>query len=270
MRKLIIANWKMNPRTKKQAVRLAKRIVTAIPKSGKVEIVIAPPFVFLESVTKVLQPKTYNLKPALGAQDVFWESLPAGGGAYTGEVSSSQLKSLGVKYVITGHSERRALGETDEIVNKKVKATFGAGLKVILCVGEPLSVRKRGITAAKRFVRNQLLRNLRGTKTYNLEPKTLVIAYEPIWAISSVGGGKSDTPEDAVVMVKFIRSFLNSKFPGRAGKIHNSKILYGGSVNAKNASRFLNKTEINGALVGRASLRAGEFIKIVRAAQIRS
>lgn len=256
MKKIIIANWKLNPSTVREAERLAKGIVAAIPESGKVEIVIAPPFVFLESVAKVLRPKPSTLNPNLGAQDVFWKD----GGAYTGEVSSPQLKSLGVKYVIVGHSERRALGETDEIVNKKVKAALTAGLKVILCVGEPPAVRRRGPAAAKRFVRQQLSKNLYGIKSKLLDTNQLIVTYEPIWAISSVSGGKSDTPEDALKMIQFIK---------RALKIRNKlevRVLYGGSVDAKNAKGFLRHNEIGGALVGGASLKAEEFVKIVRIA----
>ena len=242
----------MNPASEKEAERLARQIDGEIPRG--VEVVIAPPFPFLSPLNQVMK------KAKLGAQDVFWENPSAGGGAYTGEVSSSQLKSLGVKYVIVGHSERRALGETENQVNKKVIAVLTAGLKVILCVGEPPAVRRRGLAAAKRFVKQQLSKNLYGIKSYLLNTNRLIVTYEPIWAISSVSGGKSDTPEDAVRMIQFIKRVLKARVKPEAG------ILYGGSVDAKNAEGFLKHDEIGGALVGGASLKQLEFRKIVRIA----
>lgn len=248
MKKIIIANWKMNPTTERQAINLAKA-------SDYKNVVITPPFPFLGAISKTLK------RAELGSQDVFWAEK----GAFTGEVSAQQLKNIGVQYVIIGHSERRRyFHETDEMINQKVRAALKANLKVILCVGENKFVRKKGISAAKRFIKNQLQKDLKDL-THNSLPRrqagklitqNLIIAYEPIWA---VGTGKSDQPEDVVEMARFIKKVLDSRF-----KIHDSRVLYGGSVNSKDVESFIKHREIDGALVGRASLRVGEFKKIIK------
>src|ERR1051325_10082969 len=190
-KKLIVANWKMNPASEKEAVRLAK----SIDKSG---VVVAAPFVFLPALSKVLR------RASLGAQDVFWEES----GAYTGEVSSKMLRGMGVKYVIVGHSERRKyLGETDVMINFKIKEALRAGLKVILCVGEVLETRQKGLYAAKNFVEMQLSADLKGIRNRESGIRNVVIAYEPIWAI---GTGKADDAEETTEMSKFIKNILNS------------------------------------------------------------
>jgi triosephosphate isomerase (TIM) len=229
MGKLIVANWKMNPATEAEAVLLAKEV----DLEGAV---ICPPFAFVASVGDVLK------RAKLGAQDVFWE----GSGAYTGEVSAHELKSVGVEYVIVGHSERRAFGETDEVVNKKVRAVLGEGLVPILCVGESREVRDKGIETAKEFIRDQLGACLVGVST------GAVVAYEPIWAISTSRAGEPETPEDAAEMISFIKE-----------QAFGVCTLYGGSVNAENAAGFLSQEAIGGALVGGASLKPGEFTKII-------
>ncbi len=243
---MLVANWKLNPPGVSEAVRLAKMA----DRNG---VVICPPFVFLSRIKKVLR------RAALGAQDVFWEE----GGAYTGEVSPMMLKNLGTKYVIIGHSERRRwLNETDEMVNKKIKAALHVGLKVILCVGEPLAVRRRGLAAAKNFVKSQLLKDLadiQKSKIKNLKLK-IVVTYEPIWAISGGQYGHiTDKPEDVVEMARFIKNFLLVSC-----RLSHVAVLYGGSVNGKNAESFLQYNEIDGALVGGASLKVGEFKKIIK------
>lgn len=242
-KKLIIANWKSNPTSVKEAVKLAKA-------EDEMNVIIAPPFPFLESVGNVIN------RASLGAQDIFWEDV----GSYTGEVSWRHLKNLKVKYVIIGHSERRKnLKETDEMINLKLKAVLQAGLKAVLCVGESAVVRKKGIKEAKKFVKKQLTKDLESLKTINYKLKTnLIIAYEPVWAISTEKGGKPDTPRDAVEMVEFIKEILHSKF-----RIPNSKVLYGGSVNAKNANEFLREKAVDGALVGGTSLHPLEFHKVI-------
>jgi triosephosphate isomerase (TIM) len=249
MSKLLVANWKLNPQTEREAVALAR----AEDAKG---VVICPPFPFLSVVKKAVR------HASLGAQDVFWDGPPAGGGAYTGGVSPVMLKKLGVEYVIIGHSERRALGETDAAVNKKVKAALAVGLKVILCVGEPAPVRKKGIAAAQKFVAKQLKADLAGIKLTSKRANELTIAYEPIWAISTSRSAKSrdnaDTPESVVAMAAFIKNLLHSTF-----YILHSSILYGGSVTSRNVRDFLYYKELNGALVGGASLQAGEFKKII-------
>jgi triosephosphate isomerase len=169
------------------------------------------------------------------------------------------LKNLGAEYVIIGHSERRRLlNETDAMINKKVLAALKAGLKVILCVGEPSRLKgsKRQATRkAKNYVRNQLQEDLKGiTKSYKLKAKSLIIAYEPVWAIGAV---VSDTPEDASEMIKFIKKTLKAK----RYKLK-AKVLYGGSVDGKNIKNFIQLKEIDGVLVGRASLKTAEVKKI--------
>lgn len=248
--KLIIANWKMNPATLNEAVALAR----ATDIDG---LVIAPPFPFLEAVKKEIK------KATLGAQDVADEN-PPGGGPYTGEVSASELKSLGVQYVIVGHSERRRLGETDEMIAKKMKAAVDAGLIPVLCVGETAEEHSTG--RAKEVVSRELKI---GLFLLTLDPKpsmlnAFAIAYEPIWAISTNKNAVADTPEDAANMVVYIRGQL-----GKLGFPPATPVLYGGSVNAANAEGFLNKKEIDGALVGGASLEPDDIKKIVVEAEER-
>jgi len=257
----------MNPGTQKDAIRLFSA-TAKIPHSKNVDVVVCPPFVYLESLSHISASAQGG--PALGGQDVFWEN-PSG--AYTGEVSAAMLKSFGVEYVIIGHSERRRLlGETDAVINKKVLTALAAGLKIILCVGEPsehgLTQTAHGLTRntklAKKSVANQLKKDLAGIRSapnsiFHIPNSSLTIAYEPIWAI---GTGIPDKPEDSNSMAVFIKSFLNSKF-----QIPNSRVLYGGSVNAKNAAAFLDQPKIDGALVGGASLDAKNFKKIIEAAQ---
>ncbi len=223
-------------------------------------LIIAPPTIFLEEVKKNIQ------KAELGSQDLFWEEK----GAFTGEVSASELKSLGVGYAIIGHSERRKLGETDEMVAKKIKAAAGAGLTPILCVGESAAERAAGkteeVVARELKISLSLIgnwepaspRRMRG----ELEIGNLIVAYEPIWAI---GTGTPDTPQDMINMVKYIKKILkefpisNFQFP----------IIYGGSVTSQNAQDFLQHKEIEGVLVGGASLKSEEIKKIVAIARER-
>lgn len=248
--KIVVFNWKMNPPFLRGALRLAKA-------SDAKNVVVAPPFVFLEEVGKILK------KAQLAAQDLFYESPPTGGGAFTGEVSVKELKNLGVKYVIVGHSERRyKFGETDKIIAKKFKAALSGGLMPVLCVGEDLKIRRKGIAAAKKFVKDQLQKDLKEISSLVISRKSLVrnfvIAYEPVWAI---GTGKSDTPQDAVEMIKFIKKLLTTNY-----KLPATKVLYGGSVDGKNIGDFLKYLEIDGALVGGASLKMKEVKGIIRVA----
>ena len=236
--KLLVANWKLNPQIEAEAVRLARA-------SDAKNIVIAPPFPFLVAVGKALKRAT------LGAQDVFWKLH----GAYTGGVSPLMLRALGVRYVIVGHSERRALGETDTMVNKKARAALRAGLAPILCVGEPLAVRRKGLAAAKRFVAHQLRADLRGVSPSSvISHQSSVVAYEPLWAI---GTGRAATPADAAEMAEFIKGLLVKSYKLKVS------VLYGGSVNVRNAGAFLAEPAIDGALVGGASLQAAEFRKMI-------
>lgn len=228
MAKYIIANWKMNPVSAVEAVELVKA-------TDVVGLIISPPFPFLEVIGKTIK------NAALGAQDLFWANST---GAYTGEVSAEELKSMGVKYVIVGHSERRRnLGETDEMVAKKLKAALDAGLMPILCVGESAEERASGKTE------EVISRELRIGLSLLSDDYKLIVAYEPIWAI---GTGTPDTPQNMLNMVKYIG--------GIAG---NLPVIYGGSVTSKNADDFLKHPEIGGVLVGGASLKPEEITKIV-------
>src|SRR3989344_1694926 len=216
MKKILIGNWKMNPTTRLAAVKLAKKVDSP-------GLVIAPPFVFLESVGKVLKRAT------LGAQDVFWNAAQKGGAA-TGEISHTMLKNLGVRYVIIGHSERRhMMGETDAMVNRKTKEALSAGFFTVVCIGEPASVRKRGVHASMQYVRAQIKKNFDGTSRMKNVKKKLTVAYEPIWAI---GTGTPATSRYTNEMVSFIKRML--KVQGLR-----LKVLYGGSVNARNIRNFL-------------------------------
>lgn len=242
MKKLIVANWKMNPQSATEARRLFAAVSRTARRLKNVEIVICPPFPYLYT----LHPTPYTL---LGGQNIFWEQ----GGAYTGEVSPKMLKGLRASYVIIGHSERRQyFGETDEMVNKKVKAALGAGLKVILCVGETLAERKDGRT--RQVLRRQLNKGLSQISNFEFRISKLrdrlAIAYEPVWAI---GTGVAQGPQDANSAAEFIANAIGAKI----------RVLYGGSVNAENIAEYLKMPQINGALVGGASLVLKEFRAIL-------
>jgi triosephosphate isomerase len=235
-KKLIVANWKLHPLSVKEALAIAKA-------SDTKNAVICPPYPFLPAVGKALK------RAALGAQDMFWEES----GPHTGEVSAAMLKAFGVKYVIIGHSERRGLmGEPDWMIQKKIRAAQAAGLRVILCVGEPKAVRKKGIAAAKKYVAKQLKQDLAGVSS------RVIVAYEPIWTI---GTGVADKPKESAEMAWFIKSFCRAKLG-----LPRVAVLYGGSVKPKNARRILVHAEIDGALVGGASVKPKDFRAILKAA----
>jgi triosephosphate isomerase len=281
-KKLIVANWKENPKTPAAAMRLfdaSARAAAKVRTSGKesVEMVICPPSIFLEKIAREALPsklsKTKKLTNlALGAQDVFWED----DGPFTGGVGPKILRTLSVKYVIVGHSERRKwFGETDAMINKKVLRTLADGLHVILCVGEPLAVRKNGIGAAKRYLKAQLICDLKGVfggeggqSKRTAGAGKIIVAYEPIWAI---GSGRNDDPKDAVAIAAFIKETVyafgeRGATKGKANSTAGIKVLYGGSVNSKNVADYVQLEEIDGALVGGASLKADEFGKLMKAA----
>lgn len=241
MRKLLIANWKSNPDDLQSALRLAEHIDGAAAHVSSADIVIAPPFPFLGEIGKSLH------TASLGAQNAFWELQ---GGAYTGEVSLAQLVSLKVRLVIAGHSERRhLLGETDEMVNRKIRAVLKADLTAVLCVGEP-SYEASSLERAKHYVRYQLENGLKDARG-----KNLIIAYEPVWAI----GARNPAQKDYIgAMVAFIQSFLAET------KREDARIIYGGSVDGKDAREIFSVAGICGALVGNASLRAEEFAEIMK------
>lgn len=253
--KLIIANWKMNPQKENEALRLFDSVSKAVLKLKNINLIFCPPFVWLDSISQKFRGfKGKNI--FLGAQDIFWVNPPVGGppagGAFTGEISAGMLKSLGCKYVIVGHSERRwIIGETNQIINKKLTAVLNSDLIPILAVGE-----KNRDQNFLKFLKNQLKESLGDLNSSQI--KKIIFAYEPVWAI---GTGVPDKPKDTIVAVNFIRKFLAERYNGI-----NVSILYGGSVTSKNAGEFLKNSEIDGALVGGASLDAKEFIKILKIA----
>ncbi|MEL7564807.1 MAG: triose-phosphate isomerase [Dehalobacterium sp.] len=246
MRQPIIAgNWKMF-KTPDESVGLVRELKSLLNNS-QVEIVICPPFVDLPGVISNLGDSGIKV----GAQNMHWEKE----GAYTGEVSPLMLTALGCDYVIIGHSERRQFfAETDETVNKKVKAAFAHGLKPIVCVGESLAQREAGITES--LVESQVRKGLEDISLK--EAENLVLAYEPIWAI---GTGKTASAEDAEKVISHIRRVLDDMFgPETGAKV---RIQYGGSVKPDNIKELMEKPNIDGALVGGASLKADSFSKIV-------
>jgi triosephosphate isomerase len=242
--KLIAANWKENPESEGNALRLFRAV--AAVRNGRVKVVICPPYIFLEEIARAYKRLRDKTDLAIGAEDVFWEEK----GPFTSGVGPKMLSSLGVQYVIVGHSERRKwFKETDVMVNKKVKLAVRDGLAVILCVGESLAIRKKGTRAAEAFVKSQLKKDLQNVRQGNI-----IIAYEPIWAI---GTGRSAAPKDAAAMARCIKKTTARSFK-------NIKVLYGGSVDGANARDYVQLKEIDGALVGGASLKAGEFKKIIK------
>ena len=248
-KKIVAANWKMNT-TQGEAGRFVESLLLDLGDISDVEVVIVPPFTAIAKVTESLG-KAQNIK--IGAQNMHWEK----NGAFTGEISAALLRDLFVRFVILGHSERRTLfGETDEIVNKKVRAAHEAGLRPIVCVGETLEQREKG--RVEKVLSKQLSGSLDG-----LEAKELletVIAYEPVWAI---GTGKVATAEQAQEAHAFIRQILREiSDEATAEKI---RIQYGGSVKPDNARTLLSQPDIDGALVGGASLDPRSFAQIVQA-----
>ncbi len=218
---------------------------------GDVEVVLCPTFTALSVVYEIIKESPI----ALGAQNVYWEES----GAYTGEISAGMLKSCGVTYVIIGHSERRQyFGETDETVNKRVKATLAAGLKAIVCVGETLEQREGGST--NEVVEEQLSGALAGLTAEDLQ--NTVIAYEPVWAI---GTGKTATPQQAQDVHAHLRAVIEKQFGVEAAE--EIRIQYGGSVKPENAESLLGQADIDGALVGGACLKAETFLPIIQSAQ---
>jgi triosephosphate isomerase len=246
----IAGNWKMNT-TATEAEKLVIEMLDKLDRIEGVEKVLCPPFVSLVAINMMLQGSSIKL----GAQNMHFETE----GAYTGEISPVMLSEL-CEFVILGHSERRwYFGETDEIVNKKVKAALANTLKPILCVGERLEENEAGKTEG--VINRQVTAALNG-----IEPvSNLVIAYEPVWAI---GTGKAASGEQAATTIQFIRDVLAKLWNKSIAQ--DLRILYGGSVTSANIAKFISHPEIDGALVGGASLKAGEFVSIVaQAAEIK-
>jgi triosephosphate isomerase len=243
----IAGNWKMN-KTVGEALDLVRELQAAISGVNGVEVAIAPPFTALHAIHKELEGSSIRL----AAQNLYWEEK----GAFTGEVSPLMLKEVGCYYVILGHSERRQLfGETDETVNRRIKAAIIQGLKVIFCVGETLREREDRKTFS--VIERQVEGGLKGLG--DKEMKNMVVAYEPIWAI---GTGKTATPEQAEEVHRFIRGKLEELYSREISE--EIRIQYGGSVIPENIEGLMRQPNIDGALVGGASLKAESFSKIVR------
>ena len=248
---LIAGNWKMN-KTIVESVALVKEIKDFVREIKGVDIVVCPPFTSLWVVKEIINVTNIHL----GAQNIYWETK----GAFTGEISPLMLKDVGCEYVILGHSERREhFKETSEEVAKKTKAAFSVNLIPIVCVGENSEERESG--KAKNVI-EQEIKALFSEIDSTLAGR-IIIAYEPIWAI---GTGKFASPEDANLIIKFIRELFSSEYGSRVAE--RMRILYGGSVDPKNINEFMNESEIDGALVGGASLYALSFSQIVKTTEI--
>ncbi len=241
---MIVGNWKMNT-TLSGAVELVNKMVRELDEIDSVDKVLCPPFISLAKIGKLIKGSSIKL----GAQNVYFAEK----GAYTGEISPLMLAEL-CEFVIIGHSERRQyFNETGEIVNQKVMAALKVGLKPILCVGEKLAENEAGRT--EEVVTGQVSSSLAGINDIN----GLTIAYEPVWAI---GTGKAATGKQANETVSLIRRTISKLYGEKVAR--DLRILYGGSVTADNATEFMQQSEIDGALVGGASLKADQFLSIVR------
>ncbi len=248
-RKLVAGNWKMNL-DKSSSLELVKAITFAEIASD-VDVAVCVPYVYLDTIGQALDGSSVSW----GAQDVYFEAS----GAFTGEISCSMLKDLGCRFVILGHSERRnVIGEDSELINRKVKAALAGGLVPILCVGELLEQRESGQTLD--VVKDQFERSLDGIDVDQM--KNVVLAYEPVWAI---GTGKTATPEQAQEVHADLRKIMLERYNSEVSD--RARILYGGSVKPENAAELMSQPDIDGALVGGASLKSESFLQIIAASQ---
>jgi len=246
MNKLLIANWKMNPTSGKEAKDLIKGYVKKIVSAKGVDVIICPPFPYISSARSQYK----GTKFSLGAQDIFYEK----NGSYTGEVSVDMLKDLNVTHVILGHSERRALGETDLDVSKKTKACIKSGIIPIICIGEKeRSDDGKYLT----YIQKELIGSLDGISRSDISK--LVIAYEPIWAI---GKNKPMSGHEMHQMSIYIRKVLVKKYGKNV--INKIRVIYGGSINDTNAQDMLEDGNIDGLIIGRASLKPDQVFSLVK------
>lgn len=252
MRKPIIgANWKMHRGTPSEAEEMLAEFIPMVNDIKNVDIVMVPPYTSILKTLEMVKKTTIKV----GAQNMYYEEK----GAFTGEISPIFLKKIGCKYVILGHSERRNIfNESDEVINKKVKKALEIDLIPIVCIGEHLEEREKGNT--KEVIKNQFNRTFHGLNKEHF--KKIIIAYEPIWAI---GTGKTATPEQAEEIHVYIRSLIEDKYDKDIAE--HVRIQYGGSIKPKNANDLFSKTNIDGGLVGGASLQAESLYKIVKAAE---
>ena len=250
-KKIVAANWKMNM-TQAESERFVEAFLRDCGEITDVEVVIVPPFTAIAKVMEALG-RAHNIK--VGAQNMYWEKS----GAFTGEISAALLRDLFVHYVVLGHSERRTLfGETDEMVNRKARAAREAKLRPIVCIGETLEQRDKG--NVEKILSIQLRCSLAGLKPKELQET--VVAYEPVWAI---GTGRNATPQQAQEAHAFIRQTLREMADDATAE--RVRIQYGGSVKPENARELMSQPDIDGALVGGASLDPRSFVQIVKAAR---
>ena len=249
-RKVIAGNWKMH-KDLNESQNLISKLSNGLAKEEfQCDVIICPPYTSLSEAASL----TRGTRIKLGAQNMHFEDK----GAFTGEISAAMLKSVGCEYAILGHSERRAIfGETDEIINKKIKKAFNTGLKPIFCIGETLQERESGIM--KDVIKRQITEGLKEISKSDME-KT-IIAYEPVWAI---GTGVTATPEQAQEVHVFVRGLISEIFGNDTAE--NLVIQYGGSVKPDNANELLSQNDIDGALVGGACLEADSFMGIIKSA----
>ncbi len=248
---IIGGNWKMNKGTPSEAIKMLKELIPLVEKMKSVDIVIAPPFTALFSTIQTVK----NSNIMVGAQNMYYEEK----GAFTGEVSPIFLNDLGCEYVILGHSERRDIfNESDDLINKKLKTALKSDLKPIVCIGEHLEEREAGRT--KEVIENQFNLTFKDLKSEELS--RVIIAYEPIWAI---GTGKTATPEQAEEIHIFIRELI-TKIYGK-NTAQTIRIQYGGSIKPTNAKEIFDKENIDGGLVGGASLQSKSLYEIIKAAE---
>ena len=250
MKTYLIANWKVNPKSSKEARKIIEGYGSDL-SSQKLEVVVCPPANFLETLTKEPEKRF-----VWGAQNCFWEKS----GPYTGEISAETLKSLGVKYVILGHSERREhLDENDEMINRKIKLVLRLKMKAIFCVGGGKEAKDPSSDSLK-IVRQQLKKGLAGVTSKYFVREQLLVAFETPWALSTVSGNRPASPKLAAEAAFTIKEFLISRFGERAQE---APIIYGGSANASNVMQFIKKPNLDGFLVGGASLNPPEFAKMI-------
>ena len=254
MKTLIIGNWKCNPTSQKEAKHIFDGIKRGV-KNAKAELVVCPPFLYLSELKGLI----------LGAQNIFYKEK----GAFTGEISAMMLKDLKVEYVIIGHSERRNyFAETNEDINKKIKAAIETGLKPIFCVGENESedseINSKNLNGAGKnaILENQIKEGLAGISKLEIQNSKLVIAYEPVWAI---GTGKNCSVDETMSAILLIRKIIANMYNREVAD--GIRILYGGSVKSENSAGYIKEGGANGLLVGGASLIAEEFVKIVKSAE---
>ena len=249
---ILALNWKLNPQSLEEANKLFDKTLNFSSKSNNLQVLILPPFQYLFNLNNYKLP--FNV--SLGAQNCFWENS----GSYTGEVSPLFLKQNNISYVLLGHSERRIhLRETSAMINKKLLAALNANLKVILCIGEDEKIHSKGEKSIKSFLRFQINNSLKNFDSLPLSLKhNLIIAYEPIWAISGFGGKSPEKPQIASNLSLFIKNYFKDKYG-----LNNELVLYGGSLNSKNITNFLDYETLDGFLIGKSSVNQEEVKELI-------